>query len=296
MKCFYHSADLDGHCSGAIIKREFPQCEMIGINYGQEFPWDKIEDGEAVCMVDFTLQPFEQMERLNSMCNLVWIDHHKTEVEEARNRGGNIQGIQRVGIGACALVWEWLQGHECAVIEPMPEAVRLLAEYDEWNHSDPKALPFQYGFRMFENTWPDSVIWGKFLCPGIYPQNLAIDEVVRIGEQILKYEASQNEKFCRAYSFDTQFYAQVDISVKPLTAIVCNRGFTNSKVFESVWDPEKYDLMVTFCRLKPPAHKWTVSLYSDKPEIDCGAIARKFGGGGHKGAAGFQCAELPFEI
>jgi nanoRNase/pAp phosphatase (c-di-AMP/oligoRNAs hydrolase) len=40
----------------------------------------------------------------------------------------------------------------------------------------------------------------------------------------------------------------------------------------------------------------TVSLYSTKPEIDCGEIARTFGGGGHKGAAGFQCTELPFAI
>jgi hypothetical protein len=43
---------------------------------------------------------------------------------------------------------------------------------------------------------------------------------------------------------------------------------------------------------------WTVSLYSQT--VDVGRIAESFEwngktGGGHKGAAGFQCAELPFD-
>jgi nanoRNase/pAp phosphatase (c-di-AMP/oligoRNAs hydrolase) len=39
-----------------------------------------------------------------------------------------------------------------------------------------------------------------------------------------------------------------------------------------------------------------VSLYSTRDDIDCGAIAKTYGGGGHKGAAGFQCDTLPFPI
>lgn len=42
MKCFYHSSDLDGHCSGVIIKQKYPKCEMIGINYGQDFPYNTV--------------------------------------------------------------------------------------------------------------------------------------------------------------------------------------------------------------------------------------------------------------
>jgi len=40
--------------------------------------------------------------------------------------------------------------------------------------------------------------------------------------------------------------------------------------------------------------KWTCSLYADKPEVDASAICKARGGGGHKGAAGFQCETLPF--
>jgi nanoRNase/pAp phosphatase (c-di-AMP/oligoRNAs hydrolase) len=38
-------------------------------------------------------------------------------------------------------------------------------------------------------------------------------------------------------------------------------------------------------------------MYTDKPNIDVGAIAKRYGGGGHVGASGFQCvSELPFNL
>ena len=34
--------------------------------------------------------------------------------------------------------------------------------------------------------------------------------------------------------------------------------------------------------------KWSISLRSSKPEFDVSIIAKQRGGGGHKGAAGFE--------
>lgn len=277
MKCFYHSADLDGHASGAIVKFARPDCEMIGINYGDIFPFESINPDELVYMVDFTLQPFEQMERLDGICNLVWIDHHKTELEEAEKRKFDPNGIRRIGIGACFLVCEYFGMAE------IPEAIRLLAEYDVWNHSDERTLPFQYGFRFFENTYPDNQeLWESFIL-----NDNRVNEVCLLGDSLLLFEMRQNQKYCRAYAFET--------TLENYTAICANKGMTSSKLFDTVYIPDKHDLMITFCRMKLPAHQWTVSLYSTKDNVDCGKIARKFGGGGHKGAAGFQCDELPFD-
>lgn len=280
MKCFYHSADLDGHCSGAIVRRFMPECELIGINYGQEFPWGTIEDGEEVYMVDFGLQPFSDMERLNSICKLHWIDHHKTAIDDAHKAGFLASGGQSLEIGkaGCELAWEYFSAFDAS------DAVRLLGRYDVWDHSDPRTLPFQYGMRQNENTYPDNdELWSDLLL-----DDEAITEVLRHGQLILDYENAQNRKFCKSYSFETE--------LSGLSGVCANRGFTNSKVFDSVYDPEHHHLMITFCRLKPPAGKWTVSLYSTREDVDCGVIAKSFGGGGHKGAAGFQCDQLPFEI
>jgi len=295
MKCFYHSADLDGHCSGAIVKMMYPECEMIGINYGQPFPWNRIEMGETVFMVDFCLQPFDDMERLNSLCCLNWIDHHaKGSIDEARARNFHAKGGQFIEVGraACELVWDFF-------FQPKnpPLAVYLLGRYDVWKHEENAAiLPFQYGMRQFSDTYPENQeLWQRLFnepdfCAGI----------VKDGVVLLNYENSQNSKFCKAYAFETTMPTEpCYYPFNPplgLAAICANRGFTNSKIFDSVYDPEQHDLMITFCRLKPPAGKWTVSLYSTRDDVDCGEIAKAFGGGGHKGAAGFQCEELPFSI
>jgi oligoribonuclease NrnB/cAMP/cGMP phosphodiesterase (DHH superfamily) len=279
MKCFYHSADLDGHCSGAIVKRKYPGCEMIGINYGDEFPWESIAPGEKVFMVDFGLQPFSDMERLQKVSELIWIDHHKSALADAAKAGFVAGGVVKDGRAGCELTWEFLFPEQ-----PIPWAVHLLGRYDVWDHSDEHTLPFQYGMRNAADTLPENQdFWGKVFCGGDF-----FTKTLNEGSLIIRYEKVQNEKFCKTYAFETEFDG--------IKGICVNRGLTNSKVFDSVYDPERHRLMITFCRLKPPAGKWTVSLYSTREDVDCGALAKSFGGGGHKGAAGFQCEDLPFKI
>lgn len=277
--CFYHSADLDGHCSGAIVKRRFPDCELYGINYGQEFPWERIEREDTVIMVDFSLQPFEDMHKLKQSCReFIWLDHHVTALDEALKSNFEYMGsaVNRVGIGACLLSWVYFFPYESI---PLP--VELLAKYDVFDLKDDRILPFQYGMRLNEDTYPTNTrFWDRVF----YGSDT--EEIIQIGTSILKYEESQNKKFCGAYSFETNLFQ--------LKAIAINRGFTNSKIFDSVWNPEKYHLMITFIRLPLPKMKWTVSLYTTREDINCGEIAKMFGGGGHRKAAGFQCEKLPF--
>jgi uncharacterized protein len=297
MKCFFHSADLDGHCSGAVVKHRFPNVELFPINYGQEFPWNKIDDvNEAVYMVDFCLQPFEHMERLNGMCKLHWIDHHKVAIDDAEKRRFKPSGGQLImdGRGACCLTWNYLYQNRI-----LPDTVQFLALYDVWDHTHPSTLPFQYGFRFHENTMPGSpeadLLWEQAL-----DYRYDVGAIVESGKLLLEYERRQNAKFCNAYVFETKFClghkdCPTECPTHMFSAICANRGFTNSKLFDSAYDPERHHLMITFQRLKLPARKWTVSLYSTRDDVDCGEIAKSFGGGGHKGAAGFQCDVLPFD-
>lgn len=282
MKCFYHSADLDGHCSGAIVKTAFPECELIGINYGDSVDIDSIDDGEIVYMVDFCLQPFDGMIELNKKAKLHWIDHHaKGSIDEAHLRGFVASGGQllEVGRAGCELAWEYIFPDK-----KQPRCIFLLGRYDVWDHNaDHDVLPFQYGMRNNKDTSPGNMaLWSRVL-----GSNFETSEIAKKGQMILDYEQNQNAKFCSAYAFETTFNG--------MSAICANRGFTNSKLFDSVYDPNKHHLMITFCRLKLPKKQWTVSLYSTRQDVDCGEIAKHLGGGGHKGAAGFQCDDLPFK-
>lgn len=287
MKCFYHSADLDGRCSGAIVKRRFPDCEMVGIDYGERFPSETVYFGEPIIMVDFSLQPWGDMVMLNNLAmRLTWIDHHKSAIEEYRN--SPIHGAQvsyALDRAACELAWEFYFPDQ-----PMPEAVYLLGRYDIWKHAEvPGALEFQYGMGLIDDTAPEAAIWSDLLvAPGrdTYASLNAQARTIEIKQQgavALRYQRQQNAAFCRAYAFETE--------MDGLRCIAANRGMSNSLLFESVWDREKYDAMLMFAWKHG---SWTVSLYSDRPDVDVSVVCKARGGGGHKGAAGFQCSELPF--
>jgi len=77
MKCFYHKSDLDGHCSGAIIKYFFPECEMIGVDYKSVLDFNEIGINETVYVLDFSFDR-ETMDKLNQKAELIWMDHHKS--------------------------------------------------------------------------------------------------------------------------------------------------------------------------------------------------------------------------
>ncbi len=267
MKCFFHNSDIDGHCSGAILRYAY-NSETIGINYGQPFPFDKIQQGETVFLVDFSLPPADML-KLNELSTFFWIDHHKTAIDSLPT---NFNGYRAIGLGACELTWKYIYN------TPVPVAVHLLAMYDVFDFSDSRTLAFQYGLRTYKNTYPDNQeLWTRLFVDDM----LLIEEIINKGIIILEYEQTQNEKFCKAFSFETVF--------EGYKAICCNKGFTNSKLFDTA---QKHDIMITFCRRNK---QWYVSLFTVFDDIDCGILAKKYGGGGHAKAAGFSCAELPFE-
>ena len=280
MKVFYHSADPDGWCSAAIIKHAYPTADLYGINYGENFPWLWLNNKEEIWMADFCLEPFEEMLALNKNYKLTWIDHHISALTAYKESGINIKGLQKNGRGACELVWKYIYPDT-----PIPLAVDLIASYDVWDHTNPKTVPFIYGIRSNTDPSPNNkLLWDclLFLTTPVIEEKIA--KTISRGEVVLDYLQSEQYDYVKAYSFETE--------INGYRVIAANRGIGGKKLFDSVWDSSKYDIACTFCRL--PSQKWTVSLYSDKPNVDVSKIAVKYGGGGHRGAAGMQVDELPF--
>ena len=58
----------------------------------------------------------------------------------------------------------------------------------------------------------------------------------------------------------------------------------------NVFNPKEHDLMFTYSF---NGDKWCYGWYTDgHPEVNCSEIAKKYGGGGHQGAAGACSKEL----
>jgi oligoribonuclease NrnB/cAMP/cGMP phosphodiesterase (DHH superfamily) len=280
----FHSADQDGHCSGALVANHvgWAKVHLHGINYGQEFPFELVDEKTTVWMVDFSLQPFTRMLELKERCgSLIWIDHHKSAIIDYEQ----LSDKQKWGttslnplFAGCELVWSYLYGES----EAPPLAVHLIGRYDVWKWEDVKdALEFQMGLRCYD-TWPCRETQGFWMNLLTYNSPI-IQKIINEGETVIKYRKQQNVIHAQTASFSTM--------LDDLRCIAINEMFNNSQLFDSVWDPEKYDVMLTFGWRKG---KWHVSLYSTKESIDVSIIAKKHGGGGHKGAAGFQCDTLPF--
>lgn len=279
MKCFYHNADMDGICSGAIFHHKYEDdIELIGIDYGDDFPWDTIQKDEKVYMVDVSLDAAD-MKRLKDLADFVWIDHHKSAIDEMKSEGLTFTGIQKVGQAGCELAWWFLYPNK-----DIPHAVRLLGRYDVWDWQDKEGcLEFQYGARSLLTT-PTNHYW-SFLLDNTLAGYQLIDQLIENGRAILGYIEQYNKKYCNKTAFETQIAGH--------KAIAVNCDLTNSQMFDSVWDEGKYDIMLTFVRR--PKH-WKCSMYTTKDDIDCSVVARSFGGGGHQKAAGFICDSLPFQF
>ena len=110
-----------------------------------------------------------------------------------------------------------------------------------------------------------------------------IAEMKKIGRAISNYLSDNMAGYIKGLSYVGEF--------EGLRAIMCNRRAGGSRLFDAVWDEKRHDIMIAWIF---SGEKYFVSLYTTKADIDVSEIAAKYGGGGHKGAAGFTCNQLPW--
>jgi oligoribonuclease NrnB/cAMP/cGMP phosphodiesterase (DHH superfamily) len=254
---------------------------MVGLNYGQAVPWELLK-GAEVALLDFCLQPFGDFVRLLQIARSVtWIDHHKSaiaawEESELPAECCPLTTLLDTTRAACELTWEFYRPEA-----PIPRGVFLLGDYDAWRHSDEDTMRYQMGLRLYDmDPVNESAMTLWRMVFNSVNHDVFYGDVLRQGDTILSYQKQQNEKSVKAMWFPVNFEGRRWMGV--------NQGGINSTFWDAVWS-ESFDGKLGFVRFKD---HWTVSLYSET--LDCSEIARRHGGGGHRGAAGFQCQELPF--
>lgn len=109
------------------------------------------------------------------------------------------------------------------------------------------------------------------------------------GKTILAYQEQQHADFARANSFETTISAYQPLIGQMTLRLVAVNGAGGSLALKAVYDPARHDAVCTF---HWTGRRWKISLYTDKPNVDVGIIAKSRGGGGHRGAAGFTATDL----
>lgn len=286
-----HHIDPDGYCAAGIVRYfdSGTNNETYGMNYGYKIPWNKIKRARKVYMVDFSLPPHE-MAKIRDMVgyeNFIWIDHHKTVIEDIEASGQKIKGLRRIGNAGCELTWEWFAGIDTEVF-PVPRAVKMIGRYDVWDIEytnfeegivKEDLFPFVTGIKYHDPDGDSDHFWFK-----LFESDEYTEQVVKEGRICYEYQKVMFGKYCRSHSFEMEW--------EGMRFIVVNSLNCNSQMFEEKWNHNDYDAMMAYGYTNK---NYSVSMYTDKPGIDVGALAHKYGGGGHVGACGFSCLELPFE-
>lgn len=306
----YHSADHDGIFCREIAKfflgPERPDSiASEGVHYiGWDFKDSPLHPppGGQVYVMDlpldkvFALNPVTSYSVYAIAPNIVWIDHHKSSIE---SHPTGIPGYRIDGVAACRLAWQWFEntdfqsepGGPLSTKRPLPDkamflarrvteplAVRLAGEYDIWDHRGDGDLEFQFGLRIAG----DCLAW-NLLLDGDIPYT---KRIVENGNIAMQYSKQVDADTVNNRSFITEF--------EGLKFLTLNTARCNSLTFAAKDIPETgHDALLAFYFT---GKQYIVSMYhaSHRKDLDLAAIAVKHGGGGHRGACGFQADKLPF--
>lgn len=288
MIVIHHNKDLDGFSSGAICKLRYPDAKLIGWDYKDPIPDLEQFKDQDIIMIDISF-PTDVIKQLVEIANhLTIIDHH---ISFAKDFYRDIQNdvysetmtacevikpklryVYQLGIAACEIGWNYLFPDK-----PIPYAITLLGRYDTWRQKEGdwegETLPFQYYMRTVctsAETFPVKAFTAESV--------LEISRGVEAGKLILKYQEQQDMLACERSAFEA--------FIDGKQVICLNTRAFSSNTLKSVYNPLKHSFMVGF---EFTGDKWSVSLRSDKEDVDVSLIAKARGGGGHKAAAGFEC-------
>jgi len=287
----YHKVDLDGWCSGAIVKYckeidnnnvgdikkygfEPKPTEYIGYNYNDNIPNWKDYDGDII-LCDVSFPPQVMLEIKKSGKNFIWCDHHISAingVNELFNKEGVELplGIRNVEYAACELTWKYFFPKS-----PTPKAVELLGLYDSFRHKkvlpeneQQKVLDFQYACRA--NITSLVTFKKEFLQ---HDSDKLIDDYMTSGKAIFDYLCMDAQE---------EYKKKFDLTIDGYKFCAFNKERFNPINFGLDYHADGYDGAVCFWF----NDGWNFSFYNENGKVDCSIVAKNRGGGGHKGASG----------
>ena len=277
----FHHNDLDGRGAAAVVYRWWilhwrdtnGKITFKEIDYAMSPDFSKVEFGEQVVIVDFSFKPAVMDQLLKRTRDVIWIDHHETAKDYSYDK--MIKGLRDFvskSRSGCELAWDYYFPDDLP-----PVTIKLIGDYDKFSLKYTHSKEFYEGLKTRDNG-PQAEIWNTLLSTNDVE---AVTDITKAGMLCIKYRDSYCAERMKASGYDVIFEG---LKCRALNVY----GF-GSDAFKSV---KGYDVFIAYIS---DGIKYTVSLYTDKPGINCGTICKKYGGGGHEQSAGFICTELPFK-
>jgi uncharacterized protein len=313
MKIFHHN-DMDGYGSlyqiaSAVLKDpnlfETNKNNFIKVNYESNVA-DKFAQAhdEDVYIVDYSFTPatLDQLAGLfDRLCKVVWIDHHESSIklQESYPWIRGIPGIRDKSVSGAALCYMYTKyGNEppksikytkegsskfISILHPdykhilyyaAPTWVKYVSDYDTWTHDFEESTYFDIGYNLYKDKLA--------LFTKLDSDPMFINELIEKGKVIKSHIDSENSFYLKAYGYESSMYDGTK-------CLVVNKR-SNSWIFGDKINAYPICVVETFNGIE-----WQYTLFSTDPSIDCSKYAEHYGGGGHRGAAGFRNPDLLFK-
>jgi oligoribonuclease NrnB/cAMP/cGMP phosphodiesterase (DHH superfamily) len=288
--CLHHFPGDDGFAAAWVVNRKWPDVVLKGTNYGLPFPEVDI-DGKNILIADFSYKPDELATLSARAKSIIILDHHKTADVDLRDVrrivGANCANVEAAFGGmagpgmnvlaefdmarsGASLAWQF-----CFPGERMPQLIRYVEDRDLWLMK----LEHTRSLSLLLQSYPyDLAVWNELM--------LAFDDVGGAQAGVLT-EARAIERF-----FDRRLAELLP------TAVFKQIG--KWKGIPVAYAPYAFasDLANALLKAHPDAPfaavvveaygARTYSLRSEDGRQDVSEVARTFGGGGHRNAAGFR--------
>lgn len=269
----YHGGCYDGFGAAWAARNVLKnRAEYIPVAYGKAPP--EMEDGALVYIVDFSY-PLDVLQQLaQRMARVVVLDHHKTAEEALRGLpppDGNTKDENLVGIfdmkrSGAGITWDFFNDYD-----PRPAIINWIEDRDLWRFDFPESK----AFHAYIKTLPwDFATWDDL-----------DEDCERLGsaafrdaaEALLRQEAQMTENIAR--------FARMG-KLAGHDVVLCNGTSHWSELGHFLC--KKYPeakFAAVYYQGADQGWKWSLRSIGD---FDVSAVAKSFGGGGHKNAAGFS--------
>jgi oligoribonuclease NrnB/cAMP/cGMP phosphodiesterase (DHH superfamily) len=260
--CF-HTNCTDGFTAATIAYMIFgDNADYLGVQYNKEYDLEIFKD-KNVFVLDFSF-PLDTCNEIKKVSkNFVILDHHKTAQESLSTLDYAIFDMNKSG---ALLTWNYFYPSYEA-----PKFVQLVSDHDLWNHHSKEVVWFNKAIRClpFDFTiWLDT--FKSFQDP------LKLEEFIAQGKAIETFTNQQVESLVKVAT-TCVINGEQGLMVNAASAFISETGNQLAKksgTFGAITILAKNG-------------KVLVSLRSIG-DYDVSNIAKEFGGGGHKNAAGFS--------
>lgn len=311
MNYIFHHTDADGYASAAITKlyllatkinannkkdvwnnndiKCIPYCyEPINTFVPYENT-DMFKKDDKIFIVDLsvstgTLEKFVLFTEMlyKKGCHLTWIDHHRSSVDDAFevviNKRFEAYKFERyIDLNYCAAYncYVYLLQNKLG-FKNTPEILRIIDDWDCWKLKIDGTKEFINGFALDNAQLPDNYKWYDWLTDRGESLSI-IGDCIHKGKIVRSWQTIDDTNKYDFSAFETTLCGLSCIAVN-------NRR--NSDIFRTNKD---YDVLLSYIY---NGETYKYSIYSKNDNVYCNIISQLFGGGGHKGAAGFSNKKL----